>query len=173
MSENTVNKRVDYRKVYQEMKKHRRLYLIVLPITLVLSAIYIYSIPRIYGTQAKVAPETENPNSKSALGSLASSFGFDLSNMQSTDAITPLLYPELMDDNGFVSGLFNIRVKSKDGKIDETYYEYMLKDQKNPWWSVITGAVAKLFKGKAETGNGNSKFDPYYLSKDCDDVVGA
>ena len=42
MSENTVNKRVDYRKVYQEMKKHRRLYLIVLPITLVLSAIYIY-----------------------------------------------------------------------------------------------------------------------------------
>lgn len=41
MSENTVNKRVDYRKVYQEMKKHRRLYLIVLPITLVLSAIYI------------------------------------------------------------------------------------------------------------------------------------
>ena len=173
MSENTVNKRVDYRKVYQEMKKHRRLYLIVLPITLVLSAIYIYSIPRIYGTQAKVAPETENPNSKSALGSLASSFGFDLSNMQSTDAITPLLYPELMDDNGFVSGLFNIRGKSKDGKIDETYYEYMLKDQKNPWWSVITGAVAKLFKGKAETGNGNSKFDPYYLSKDCDDVVGA
>ena len=67
MSENTVNKRVDYRKVYQEMKKHRRLYLIVLPITLVLSAIYIYSIPRIYGTQAKVAPETENPNSNTRL----------------------------------------------------------------------------------------------------------
>ena len=36
------------------------------------------------------------------LGSIASSFGFDLGEMQSSDAINPLLYPDLMDDNAFV-----------------------------------------------------------------------
>ena len=78
-----------------------------------------------YSTETKMAPEAENQSSGGALSSLASSFGFDLSNVQSNDAITPLLYPELMDDNGFVAGLFDIKVSSKDGKINTTYYDYM------------------------------------------------
>lgn len=173
MDENSENRKIDYRRVFKEMKKRRKLYLIVLPIVFFLSVIYIFSVPRVYSTQTKMAPETENPTSKSALGSLASSFGLDLSNMQSSDAITPLLYPELMDDNGFVSGLFNIKVKSKDGKINTTYYNYMFKDQKYPWWSKFFEFFSQLFKSKEKVGNGSSKFDPYYLSKDCDDVVGA
>ena len=71
-----------------------------------------------------------------ALSSIASSFGFDLSNMESSDAIFPLLYPELFESNDFIVELFDIKVKSLDGDINTTYYDYLDKYQKQAVWKV-------------------------------------
>ena len=92
-------KKIDYKKVFQEIKLRRKLYAIIIPIVFVLSCLYIVCVPRVYAAEAVVVPEVESAGSGSgsALSSLASTFGLDLSSMQSTDAITPLLYPELMD----------------------------------------------------------------------------
>jgi uncharacterized protein involved in exopolysaccharide biosynthesis len=83
--------------------------------------------------------------------------------MESSDAISPLLYPDLLEDNGFATSMFNIRVKSSDGEIDTTYHDYLKSFQKKTWWSYPIDAIKNLFAEKS-SGDGG-KFDPYQLSK--------
>jgi hypothetical protein len=104
------------------------------------------------------------------LGSIASSFGIDLTDMQSSDAITPLLYPNLMEDNGFVTGLFNVQVKDKKG-LNTTYHDYLMNHYQYPWWTKAQGWVENLFK-KKEASKEKEDFNPYYLSKPEDDIAG-
>ena len=90
--EKTVqNYGVDYRRVFREILKRKKLFYKTLPVAFVIGCIYTLSIPRFYITEVKLAPEMENSGAGGALSSIASSFGFDLSEMQTTDAITPLL----------------------------------------------------------------------------------
>lgn len=167
-------KRVDYKKVFAEIWRKKLLYVIVLPITVILASLYIICIPRTYSTEAEIVPESEGPSKSSeTLGSLASTFGLNLSSLQSADAITPMLYPDLMDDNGFVSSLFKIKVKTSDNKISTDYFTYLHKYQKSAWWDKAMSWVASLFPSKNEGGGGATKFDPYHLSKDENDVAEA
>lgn len=161
---------IDYRLVWKAIKKRKRLFYKTLPIAFIIGCFYTLSIPRFYISEVKLAPEMENSGPGGALSSIASSFGFDLSEMQTTDAITPLLYPELMEDNGFVSSLFNVKVISKDGSINTTYKDYLGKYQKTEWWNYPMGWIKSLFKKKTD-GDGKM-FDPYFMSKHDDDIAG-
>ena len=165
---------IDLRVVFRKIWDNRKLFYKVLPIVFVLSCIYIFSLPRYYTSDIKLAPEMENSGAGGTLGSIAASFGFDLSEMQTTDAITPLLYPDLMEDNGFVAGLMNIQVKSQDGEINTNYHDYLKKYQKTAWWNYPINWLKSLLPKKADTGGtGDGTYDPYNLSKSEDDVLGA
>lgn len=166
-------KKIDYKKVFQEIKLRRKLYAIIIPTVLVLSSLYIVCVPRVYGAEAVVVPEVESAGSGSgsALSSLASTFGLDLASMQSADAITPLLYPELMDDNGFVSKLFHIKITNKDNSISTDYYTYLKKYQKVAWWTACMGWIKSKFMPKKQELTNGSKFNPYNLSKDDSDII--
>ena len=161
---------VDYRKVFAEIRKRKSLFYYTLPIAFILSSLYIICIPRTYSTETEVAPEIESVGAgSSALGSLASNFGLDLSTMQSSDAITPLLYPDLMNDNGFVAGLFSVKVKSQDGSVDTDYYMYLKKYQKVPWWDCVMAWM--LQKVNTKKNNVSEVSDPYHLSKNDYNVM--
>lgn len=166
-------KKIDYKKVFQEIKLRRKLYAIIIPIVFVLSCLYIVCVPRVYAAEAVVVPEVESAGSSggSALSSLASTFGLDLSSMQSTDAITPLLYPELMDDNGFVSKLFHIMVTNKDHSISTDYYTYLKKHQEVAWWTACMGWIKGKLTSKKQDLATDGKFNPYNLSKDDSNIV--
>ena len=167
------NKVIDLRALWKKIKERRRLFYITLPVAFVLSSLYIICIPRSYDTDVKLAPEVENSLPGGALGSLASSFGFDLSNLESTDAISPLLYPDLMDDNGFVSKFFDFRVTSADGEISTNYHDYLLKHQKAAWWVHVMEWMNNLFPKKEEeaVAGGDGGFNPYVLSRNEDDLI--
>ena len=167
--ENNV-KKVDYRQVWKAIWLRKKIYFIILPIVFILSCLYIISVPRTYTTVTKMAPEVESSSPSGTLGTLASSFGFDLSDIQSSDAITPLLYPDLMDDNGFVADLFSINVVSKDGKIKTNFYTYIKIHQQYAWWSKIIGYISDKFK-KNESTQKKGKFDPYQPSKNDDEII--
>ena len=125
---------IDLRVVFKKIYERRRLFIKVLPIVFVLSCAFILCLPRYYQSTLSLAPEIGGTSGLGGtLGSLASSFGLDLGSMETTDAINPMLYPDLMEDNGFVVGLFDIKVKSKDGEIACSYYDYLLKHQKRPF----------------------------------------
>ena len=102
---------IDLRVIFKKIWDNRKLFYKVLPIVFLLSCIYIFSKPRYYHSDIMLAPEMENSGTGGTIGALASSFGLNLNEMQTSDAITPLLYPDLMEDNGFVSNLMNIKVK--------------------------------------------------------------
>ena len=163
---------IDLRVVFNKIWSRRKLFYKVLPITFVLSCAIILCVPRYYTSSLSLAPEIGNSSGMGgSLGSLASSFGLDFGAMETTDAINPMLYPDLMEDNGFVTGLFDIHVKSVDGEINCSYYEYLTKHQKRAFWTYAIGWVKRLLTTKDQGGKKGGKFDPYMLSKKQDDAA--
>lgn len=173
MAEKKDNNIIDLGQIAKKIYAKRKLFLTrIWPITFVLSCLIIICVPRYYTSDAKLAPEWGNSMAGGTLGSLASTFGLSLGGItESSDAINPMLYPDLMEDNGFVTGLFNIQVKSADGEIDTNYYDYLRNHQKSAWWSGlmkwIKDTVSSLFPKKedqqASTGSGEKT--PYWLSE--------
>lgn len=163
---------IDLRVIFKKIYERRRLFIKVLPIVFVLSCAFILCLPRYYQSTLSLAPEIGGTSGLGGtLGSLASSFGFDLGSMETTDAINPMLYPDLMEDNGFVVGLFDIKVKSQDGEIACSYYDYLLKHQKRPFWQYAIAWVKKLLpKDNEPVANKDNKLNPYVLSKRQDDI---
>lgn len=170
MEENRIqlSQVINYHIFFKEVWKRKYLFYKIIPITIIVSSLFILCFPRYYTTEVKLAPEIEN--SGSSLSSIAASFGFDLGDMQSSDAISPLLYPDLMEDNAFVTNMFNIKVVSKDGEISTDYYDYLKNHQKYPWWIYPFNYIKKLFDER--DGNTGREFNPYFLSKPEDGVVG-
>ena len=163
---------IDLTVICKKIWANRKLYYIVLPVVLIVSCIYILCIPRTYSTSLSLAPEMNNSsNIGGTIGSLASSFGLDLGNMETTDAINPMLYPDLMEDNGFVVGLFNIEVTTADNTVKCNYYDYLSKHQETPIWSKGLNGIKKFFVKKDTTSIGYKKNDPYMLSKKQDDIA--
>ena len=156
---------IDLREVFLKTWNHKRVFCKVLPIVFLLSCIYIFSLPRYYKSEIKLAPEIENPMDGGTIGTLASSFGIDLSNMQATDAITPLLYPDLMEDNGFVYSLMCIKVESIDGKIKSNYHDYLKKYQKKAWWNYPIDWIKKQLPKKQYAVRSKTGYNPYYISE--------
>ena len=164
---------IDLRVIFKKIWDNRRLFYKVLPVVFLLSCIYIFSKPRYYHSDIMLAPEMENSGTGGTIGALASSFGLNLNEMQTSDAITPLLYPDLMEDNGFVSNLMNIKVKSQDGEIETTYHDYLQKHQKKAWWTYPISWFKSLLPKKEEARGSKGSYDPYYISKKEDSVYGA
>ena len=171
MKENKGIKVIDFRVIFKKLQEKRRVFFMTLPTAFIISSILIVCVPRYYSTETKMAPEIENPLSGGALGSIASSFGINLAETKTSDAITPLLYPDLMEDNGFVTSLFNIHVTSIDGKISTSYYDYLVTCQKVPWWTSCMQGLGSLFKKENTNKRPQTPFDPYRLSATDNDVL--
>lgn len=171
MAEKKETEVIRLRDILRELRSKKKKFIKPLAIVFVLAVVYIYSQPRYYTTDVKLAPETDQMMAGGSLSSLASSFGINMGNFQTSDAITPAVYPNLIEDNGFIAKLFDVHVKTMDGKISTTYYDYMKKHQKQPWWGGFTGWVMGLLSGDDGGGGGEGKFDPYMLAKDDDNLV--
>ena len=171
MEEQQEYTKVDWRKVFKAIWDRKKLYITITPVVIFLACLYIICIPRTYTTSTEIIPESQGDlnNNSSALGSLASSFGFDMSNLESSDAITPMLYPDLLNDNGFIVNLFNIKVNTQDGKIQTSYFTYMDKYQKTAWWNKVISGIKCKFVKKAPSIE--KTFNPYNLTKKTDDIV--
>lgn len=114
----------------------------------------------------------ESSLSVGSLGTIASAFGIDFGDMQTSDAITPLLYPDLIEDNAFVTSLFDVEIRTSDGKVETNYYDYLVNHQKKPWWSGFTEWIGNLVKfDSGESAGAGKDFDPYGLSKKQDGVA--
>jgi hypothetical protein len=166
-----------FSKLWQDVKTHRRLYYKVLPLTFVAAAIITLSIPNYYNCTVKLAPEIPGNKSGGSLASLASSFGVNLGspNAQGGDAILPNLYPDLMNSVVFKASLFPIRIQQEDADTTTTYYDYLLNDQRAPWWSEILSGTFKAIKSLfADSEDNNAgKVDPHKLTKEQFKIVEA
>ena len=173
---------IDFGKIFKDLKKHKKLYYKVLPITFVVMAILTLSMPNYYKCEVMLSPEISSSTSgKSSLLSLASSFGVNLGNAtggMGTEALFPTIYPELMNSTDFRVSLFPVPVTiegDKDkGEKDRTmsYYDYLVNEQKSPWWSEAIGGTLKwlvsLIKEEEEE---EKSLDPFRLTKEQAKIV--
>lgn len=171
MDNNNSVKQIDVTAIIKAMIKNRKAYFIGLPVSFILSILIIMCVPRHYKSTAKLAPELSS-FSTGSLGELASSFGFDIgASSANEDAIFPELYPDLIESNDFLTSLFDVKVKSLDGSINTTYYDYLATKQKNPWWTKAFYSINLLFATKDTTNRTSSKVNPFRLTKRQDQIA--
>lgn len=134
---------IDFGAMWAAIKKYRKLYYQVLPVAFVVGLIIGFSIPRTYNCQITLAPEMGGKSGTSGLASIASSLGVNLGSTNTTgDAITPTLYPELINSVDFKTALFPVKVSCKGQKKPMTYYDYLKNEWKYVWWDHFFGLMA-------------------------------
>ena len=154
----------------QILSRKKKTYVWILAATFALACLVILPQPRYYSCELKLAPEWGSEMPAGGIGSLAASFGFDLSSMQGSDAIYPMLYPELFESPEFLVPLFDVKVTTIDGSLQTTYHDYLKNHQKrNPLTYPLRKAISlakKPFQAKSfRAASSSQTVDPFYLSK--------
>jgi hypothetical protein len=152
---------------WSDIKKHKKLFCVILPLTFVVSALLSLSIPNYYSCTVKLAPEASGNRGSGSLANLASSFGVNLGNQGSGgDAIVPSLYPDLMNSVTFKASLFPVKVQL-EGDSAMTYYDYLLNHQKLPWWTSAIKSLKNRFTEKHES----KKVNPFRLTNEQASII--
>lgn len=164
-TEGTQETSIDFGKIFKDLLKHKKLYLIVLPIAFLVAYIYGKSLPDYYKCKVMLAPESGGAKSGSGILSLASSFGINLGGgaSGSGDAIGPTLYPDLMNAVDFKTNLFEVKVTRGSDNKTFTYYDYLRNEQKYPWWEM---------KSKPEEEKDKAKVNPFKLTPEQSGIAG-
>lgn len=148
-------------------------------IAFVVGIIVSFSIPKEYTTTVTLASEVTKSSSSSSMAALASMAGINLGSNNSRDALSPLLYPEVVTSTSFIVDMFNIPVKSKDGEIETTLSNYVKEYQKSPWWSSIISAPFRLIGWvkslfiKENNVEDKKEINTFCLTKEEKDIVKA
>nr|WP_298561643.1 chain-length determining protein [uncultured Prevotella sp.] len=167
---------IDLTEIYQQLKKKKKVFFIVLPIVFALSCLWIFPEPRFYKCDVTLAPEMTGEDLGSGLASVASQFGVNVGG-GGTDAIYPTLYPDVMNSNEFIINLLKIKIKTLDGSISTDYYTYMTKHQKNNWlkqpFKKIMGGIASVFikKDTLQSKSKGTAMNAFQMSKKDYDLV--
>lgn len=169
---------IDFRKLFKDILKHKWLYVIVMVVTFVVVAIFSLALPNFYTCTVKLSPEMSGSKSSSGLAAMASSFGVSLPS-NSTEALYPTLYPELVNSVDFKTSLFPIPVTiegQKKGEANRTmsYYDYLKNEQKKVWWKEVLSAPKKLFSKLRSKGGNEIKeevIDPFRLTQEQTRIV--
>lgn len=166
----TVVKEQDLLELIARVLKRKRFIIIFTVASFVIGALLAFTSVKEYTVEIMVSPESSESSSFSGdINSLASMVGLDFNT--SSDAIYPLLYPDIVSSLPFLASLMNVRVSSSDGIIDTTYSYYQARLRKKYWFREVINAPKKGIKKivkllKKNNNNGNPfVFDPYRLSE--------
>ncbi len=180
MEENKNNPEViDLLEVFKTIWGKKKLFIKVWIVTFILACAYILPIPRTYTSELSLAPELGGTSGGGSLADLASTFGINMNNVQTSDAFHPELYPDLIATNAFIVDLFDVRVKTLDGELETDYYTYLTRHQAKTFYKIPLNWVKKQIRNiiapKEERpdagGIGGSRFNPFILSEETDKVV--
>lgn len=137
---------IDIRDVIKLLFKKKALFLIVWCVTFIVSCIIILPIPRTYSASVTVAPEMGESANGGTMASIASSLGFNIDNLTTTDAFYPDIYPDVMASNNFVENLLKVKVKTSDGSVNTDYYTYLKSHQKQAFYLLPIGWIQSKIK---------------------------
>lgn len=143
---NNSTKVLDFKVAFRELRSHAKVYYVSMPLVLILAYLILVCIPRYYTSSVTLAPETTDSPS-GGFSSTLSSLGISaLSKLGNNDAISPDLYPDLIESNDFVIKMFPLEVTTKDNKITTSYYDYLAHHRKQAWWNLCIGYIIDKLK---------------------------
>lgn len=169
---------IDLLELLQKLWAGRQLILKWCAVGAVVGLIIAFSIPKEYTTTVKLAPEIQgNKSNLGGLGSLASMAGINMGSMNSTDAVYPELYPDIVQSVPFMTALFDVQLTDAKGEQSWPVSEYVSEELRSPWWSTVLGFPFKvlgwvkgLFSKEDETLESGT-IDPFRLTKEEDGIV--
>ena len=129
--------------------KRWKLYAICMAGVIIFSLIFVFTIPRYYTCTVMLAPEATG---SSGMNSILSSFGMGEA-PTTNDAISPNLYPDLMQSKDFIISMFPVEITTSDGEITTTYYDYLLHHNKTSWYMSLIGKLKHLMKSEEDKVN--------------------
>jgi uncharacterized protein involved in exopolysaccharide biosynthesis len=147
----------------------------------VCSALYVFSKPNEYTSLASVMPELEASSAAGGLSKfagLASLAGIDLSNLSTSDAVRPDLYPSIINNTSYFLFLLEQNVNLSNGKsvkFKDFYYEVydIDKDKINGTKKGITDKLREMLGIAVQpiSASKDAKKDLVYLSKSDGEVI--
>ncbi|MBR6370821.1 MAG: hypothetical protein IKS24_07050 [Bacteroidaceae bacterium] len=168
-----IVKEQDIIELFSRILKRKKFILIITAVSFVVGSILAFTSVKQYTAEVMVSPESAESTALSGnINSLASMVGLDFST--SSEAIYPLLYPDIINSLPFLTSLIEKRVSvtTKDGIIDTTYAYYQAKIQRRYWFTTVIKTPKRLVKkavqsliGKKIVTGSPDIFDPYRLSE--------
>ena len=123
--------------------KRRYFILKVCGLSAVVGLIIALSKPKEYTATIKLAPEINAQNTTSNLGAIAGLAGIDLGMTNGQEALSPDLYPDIVQSTPFQVALFQVPVTELQHDT-VTLYNYLHNHQKQAWWVTILGLPHRL-----------------------------
>jgi len=136
--------------IIQFLKDSRQTVIIITFITVIIGVLYALNKPNLYTSKVTVLPEIQPKagGSLAGLGTLAGLAGFNLDNINGTDAIRPDLYPDVLQSVPFGLHMLNQRVYVQELGREMTIKDF-LSDTSNK--TLIGKLSLYLFKNEPET----------------------
>jgi hypothetical protein len=110
------NLNLDFGKYLQRIKQNKKVIIRWTLISIVLGVAIALSIPRKYSVLTKLAPELTN-NTVNRISSLSQLAGLNSALLGSTDAVYPMVYPDIVNSTEFIVDLFDVPVTFKQKKV--------------------------------------------------------
>lgn len=170
---------IDLLELLQKLWAGRRLILKWCAVGAIVGLVIAFSIPKEYTTTVKLAPEIQgNKSNLGGLGSLASMAGINMGSMNSTDAVYPELYPDIVQSIPFMTALFDVQLTDAEGEQSWPVSKYVSEELRSPWWSTVLGFPFKVLGWFKELFTQdepatNDRVDPFRLTKEEDEIVKA
>ncbi len=166
------NLSLDFGKYLRRLRDNKKTILLWTLVSVVLGILIALSIPKKYTVLTKLAPELSN-NAVNRLTSLSQLAGLNSAILGSTDAVYPMVYPDIVNSTEFITELFDVPVtfRQKKEMVDTTLYEYMLNNQKHSVLGTVISSPMLLInwvKGlfvKEEEDN-DKPVDAFHLTKE-------
>lgn len=164
---------IDFPRIWAALVRRKKTYFKVIPTVILVVWIISLGLPNYYNCKIQLAPEDNNGGSAGTLAMLASSFGVNIGGgFQSSDAITVMLYPDLLNSVEFKVSLLRIKVQRPTDKMPMTYYDYLKNEQKEPWWISAKESLMTFLFGKESGKKESQPIDPFELTPEQAGISG-
>jgi uncharacterized protein involved in exopolysaccharide biosynthesis len=155
--------------LWQSIKKQKYLILLLVIIFSSLGVMIALSTPNEYSSEVKLLPELdakEGGGGLSKFKSLAGLAGVDLSSMNSTEAIRPDLYPNILQSTPFLLEVLNQKVFVPKQKNTQVLAGYLEKHNDTFWKRLM-----KKISSNEAASSGNAPSDAIKLTKQQEELV--
>ena len=171
---------IDFGKYWRRIKSHWKTILWWMIIGFVVGCLIALGTPRKYVVTSKLAPELSS-TATNRLTSMANLIGLSSNVLGTTDAVYPMVYPEVVHSPEFIADLFDtpVTVSTKDSTFTTDIYDYILNYRKKSavgavlsFPGKVVGWVTGLFqKDEEEASREDVPVDPFNFTKEQDGVA--
>jgi len=145
ITQNQAEDEIDIVEIIQKLWRNRRFILKVTAAFAVLGFIVAISTPNVYTASCTMVPQTGQKSAGGNLGGLAAMAGINLGSMNSSEVLSPSVYPKIMANVKFQKELIYSKFHFKGAKEPVSLFEYYT-DKKYQKFSLI-GAIKKYSIG--------------------------